>query len=65
MRLGPVHHHDEVIGVPDEAVRRLPVTAQPFPAMTSGHVPLPGLGEVLVEDRESDVGQQRREDATI
>jgi hypothetical protein len=34
------------------------------PLSSSGHVTLPGLGEVLVKDRESDVGQQWREDSS-
>ena len=35
-----------------------------FPLRPGCHVGLPGLGEVLVENRQGDVGQQRREDTS-
>ena len=39
--------------------------AAAWPGDPGGHVALPGLGEMLVEDRQGDVGQQRREDAAL
>ncbi len=60
-----MHHDHEVVGIPDDPVRGFSVVATGRPFESGGHVALPGLGEVLVEDRECDVGQQRREDAPL
>ena len=40
------------------------MAALPGPVDPAGHVRLPGLGEVLVEDGQGDVGQQRGEHAS-
>ena len=61
---GAVDHDHEVVRVADESHGRDPGTS------TLGASPLraerfPLGGEVLVEDRQGDVGQQRREDAAL
>ena len=62
---GAGHHHHEVIRVSHQPIRGVTVATATFPKRPGGHVTLPGLGEVLVEDRQGDVGQQRREDAAL
>ena len=48
--LGSRDHHDKIVGVTHEAIRRVAVLAAGSALGTTGHVALPYLGEVIVED---------------
>ena len=63
--LGARHHHHEIIRVTHEAIRGVSVVAAGCPLSPGCHVTLPGFGEMIVEDRQRNVGQQRRQDAAL
>jgi hypothetical protein len=62
---GPVHHDHEIVRVADEAVGGEALVAPVAASLRVVTERLPGLGEVIVEDRQGDVGQQRRQDAAL
>lgn len=55
----------EVVGVADEPVGRLTSASTGLALSRVGSHRLPCLGEVLVQDRQRDVGQQRGEDPAL
>ena len=57
-------HDHEIVGVTHDAIGGQAMPSPPSPVDPGGHVGLPDLGEVLVEDG-SDVGQQREEDPAL
>jgi hypothetical protein len=59
----PGHHQHPVVGITDEAVVGESLAASSLPSPRRAHRLLPDTDEVLVEDREGDVGKQRREDS--
>ena len=65
MCLGARHQHHEVVRVAHEAVHRQTVASASHSVGVGGHQRVPGVGEVFVERRERDVGQQWRQDATL
>jgi hypothetical protein len=61
---GAADHHDEIVRVADQSICRHTLAATLL-AGPVGAERFPFLGEVLVQHRQSDVGQQRREDPAI
>ena len=60
----PGHHDHPVVRVADEAVVGQALASALLPLMRVAHR-LPGRDEVLVEDRQGDVGKQRRENPAL
>ncbi len=58
---GAVNHHHEVVRIADQSVVRLPAWRRDAAGGRRAHR-LPGLGEMIVEHGQGDVGQQRRQD---
>src|ERR1019366_7107378 len=54
---GSGHHHDPVVSKTNESIIGQALTPTPFASVRVPHL-LPRLGEMFVEDREGDVGEQ-------
>src|SRR5680860_915025 len=61
----PGHHDDKVVHIADESPGAKTLATTRAAAHAGGHHRLPGLGEMLVERRQGDVRQERREDAAL
>jgi hypothetical protein len=56
--LGARYHDHEVIRISDQPVCGFSAAATGFPSVTGCHVTLPRFDEMIVEDRQGDVGEQ-------
>jgi hypothetical protein len=53
------HQHDEIVGVADQPPGRQPFASMPLPRRRGGAHGLPCPGEVLIQDRQGQVAEQR------
>jgi hypothetical protein len=53
---GATDHDHEVVGITHDAIGGQAVAPAPSPVHPGGHVGLPGVGEMLVQHRQGDVG---------
>jgi hypothetical protein len=58
-------YDDEVVGVADQTVGRLAVVAALGPLVGRAHRLVPLLGEMIIQDGQGDVGQQRGQDPAL
>src|SRR5450755_2804152 len=63
--VGARYHHHEVVRVPNMAIHRKSLAAASLTVVIFGHRRLPDPGEVLVEGREGDVREARRENPAL
>src|SRR4029077_15696819 len=62
-----VHEYDEIVRIADDSPPRQALDAAPTTQVSSRHrtARLPWPHQVLIEHRQNDVGQQRRQDAAL